>query len=259
MAFINKIGKLLKHSAVKCISPEFSVCTPSIYQAIRSMSSAKLFIGGVSYSTDDMGLREAFASYGEIIDARVIMDRETGRSRGFGFITFASSEEASAAIQAMDGQDLHGRRIRVNYATDRARPGFGGGGGGGYGGGGYGGGGYGGGGYGGGGYGGGGSYGGSYDRSNYGGDNNFRSPSFGSGGDGFGVSGNYGAPDGAEGSNYQFSQNSGGGDLGFEPSGNSSMGDDVGEFGGNQNEGTGLDDEDDLKENKDEDNLRESR
>ncbi|KAK4271926.1 hypothetical protein QN277_020546 [Acacia crassicarpa] len=234
MAFINKIGKLLKHSAVKCISPEFSVCTPSIYQAIRSMSSAKLFIGGVSYSTDDMGLREAFASYGEIIDARVIMDRETGRSRGFGFITFASSEEASAAIQAMDGQDLHGRRIRVNYATDRARPGFGG-------------------------YGGGGSYGGSYDRSNYGGDNNFRSPSFGSGGDGFGVSGNYGAPDGAEGSNYQFSQNSGGGDLGFEPSGNSSMGDDVGEFGGNQNEGTGLDDEDDLKENKDEDNLRESR
>lgn len=167
-------------------------------------------------------------------------------------------------------QDLHGRRVRVNYATDRARPGFGGGGGG-YGGGGYGGGGYGGGGggyggggyggggggYGGGGYGGGGGgYGGG--GSGYGGDNNLRTPSYGSSGDGFQSSGNYGVQDGAGGgSNYQFNQNSGG-DLGFEPSGNSSMGDDGGQFGGNENEGTGLD-EDDLREKNDEDDLRESR
>lgn len=229
MAFINKIGKLLKHSAVKCISPEFSASTPSVYQAIRSMSSAKLFIGGVSYSTDDMGLREAFARYGEIIDARIIMDRETGRSRGFGFVTFTSGEEASAAIQAMDGQDLHGRRIRVNYATDRSRPSFGGGG-----------------------------YGGGYGRSDYGGDNNYRNPGYGSSGDGFGGSGNYGVTDGTGGSNYQFNHNPGE-DLGFEPSGNSSMGDGGGQFGGNQNEGTGMDDEDNLTGNNGEDNWRESR
>ncbi|TKY65098.1 Glycine-rich RNA-binding protein 3 [Spatholobus suberectus] len=139
MAFLNKIGNLLKNSAVKHINQDFSVSTPSVFQAIRSMSSAKLFVGGISFSTDDMSLREAFARYGEVIDAKVIMDRETGRSRGFAFITYATSEDASSAIQGMDGQDLHGRTIRVNYATERSRPGFGGGGGG-YGGGGYGGG-----------------------------------------------------------------------------------------------------------------------
>ncbi|CAB4269010.1 unnamed protein product [Prunus armeniaca] len=64
-----------------------------------------------------------------VIDARIISDRETGRSRGFGFITFTSSEEASSAIQALDGHELHGRRVRVNYATDRPRPNFGDGGG----------------------------------------------------------------------------------------------------------------------------------
>jgi heterogeneous nuclear ribonucleoprotein A1/A3 len=159
MAFFGKMGKLLMNSAVKQINHDLSMSTPSVFQAIRSMSSAKLFVGGVSYNTDDMSLREHFARYGEVLEAKIIMDRETGRSRGFGFITFATAEEASAALQAMDNQDLHGRTIRVNYATERSRPGFGGGGGGyggGYGGGGsYGGGGYGvgGGGYGDGGYG----------------------------------------------------------------------------------------------------------
>lgn len=68
------------------------------------MQSSKLFIGGISYSTDDQSLREAFSKYGEVIEARVIVDRETGRSRGFGFVTYTSSEEASSAIQALDGQ-----------------------------------------------------------------------------------------------------------------------------------------------------------
>ncbi|XP_019420194.1 PREDICTED: glycine-rich RNA-binding protein 4, mitochondrial-like isoform X3 [Lupinus angustifolius] len=140
MAFFNKIGNLLKHSAAKHINQDLSASTPSIFQAIRSMSSAKVFVGGISYSTDDTSLRESFARYGEVLDAKVIIDRETGRSRGFGFITYATSEDASSAIQGMDGQDLHGRRVRVNYATERERPGFGGGGGGyGGGGGGYGG------------------------------------------------------------------------------------------------------------------------
>ncbi|KAM7481533.1 hypothetical protein LguiB_006116 [Lonicera macranthoides] len=119
----------------------------------------KIVIAGLAYTTDDTGLREAFGKYGEVIEARVIVDLETGRSRGFGFVTYAPPEDASSAIQALDGQDLHGWMVRVNYANDRAR-GTGFGGGGGYGGSGYGGGGGGYGGSGGGYGGGGGSYGG---------------------------------------------------------------------------------------------------
>jgi len=68
------------------------------------MSSSKLFIGGISYGTDEHSLRDAFASYGQVIEARIIMDRETGRSRGFGFVTYTSTEEAAAAITGMDGK-----------------------------------------------------------------------------------------------------------------------------------------------------------
>ncbi|KAK6148617.1 hypothetical protein DH2020_019529 [Rehmannia glutinosa] len=131
MAFFRKTGNILGRTVSNHISLDISSSTPSIFQAIRWMSSSKLFIGGLSYSTDDNSLREAFNKYGEVADARVIVDRETGRSRGFGFVTYSSIEEASSAIQALDQQDLHGRRIRVDYANDRTR-GFGGGGGGGY-------------------------------------------------------------------------------------------------------------------------------
>ncbi|KAM7478222.1 hypothetical protein LguiA_026435 [Lonicera macranthoides] len=60
-------------------------------------------------ATDDTGLREAFGKYGEVVEARVVVDRETGRSKGFGFVTYATPDDASSAIQALDGQDLHGR------------------------------------------------------------------------------------------------------------------------------------------------------
>ncbi|XP_038688369.1 glycine-rich RNA-binding protein 3, mitochondrial-like isoform X3 [Tripterygium wilfordii] len=132
MAFLSKVGNILRQTATKQVNAEFSASRPSIYQAIRCMSSSKLFVGGISFNTDDSGLREAFGKYGEVVEARIIQDRETGRSRGFGFVTYTSSEDASSAIQALDGQDLDGRQIRVNYATDRPRPaynqGYGGGG-----------------------------------------------------------------------------------------------------------------------------------
>ncbi|XP_051120076.1 glycine-rich RNA-binding protein 1-like isoform X2 [Andrographis paniculata] len=161
---------------------------------------------GLSYSTDETSLREAFSQHGEVVEARVILDRGTGRSRGFGFVTFSSTEAASSAIQAFDGQDLHGRRIAVDYANERPRTGGYGGGGFNYGqsgnyghqGGGYQGGGYqgGGGGYqgGGGGYQGGGYQGGGYPResSNFGGDGGFGgSNQYPSGGGGFGDVNNY--------------------------------------------------------------------
>ncbi|CAL1384954.1 unnamed protein product [Linum trigynum] len=153
------------------------------------MASADLeyrcFVGGLAWATTDEVLQDAFSHYGEVLESKVINDRETGRSRGFGFVTFRDQQAMKEAIEGMNGQNLDGRNITVNEAQSRSGTGGGGGGfrsggprrdggGGGYGGvggynrgygggdrsdGGYGGGGYGGGrdrGYGGGGYGGGG-------------------------------------------------------------------------------------------------------
>lgn len=116
----------------------------------------KLYVGNLSYQTTEETLREAFAADGrQVQEVAIIMDRETGRPRGFAFVTMASPADAEAAIAAMNGAMVDGRPLRVNEAQDRPRGGgFGGGGGGGYGGG------FGGGGYGGGGFGGGGGYGG---------------------------------------------------------------------------------------------------
>ena len=97
----------------------------------------KLFVGGLAWATSDDGLRDAFAKFGEVTEAKVITDRETGRSRGFGFVTFTDDASAAEAVTALDGSDLDGRTIRVNEAQDRGGRGGGGGGGrGGYGGGG---------------------------------------------------------------------------------------------------------------------------
>ena len=95
--------------------------------------SNKLFVGGLSWDTNDQSLAHAFETYGEVTDAKVITDRDTGRSRGFGFVTFADANDARSAMQAMDGGNLDGRTIRVNEANERPpRRGGGGGGGGGY-------------------------------------------------------------------------------------------------------------------------------
>lgn len=90
--------------------------------------SSKLFVGGLSWDTDDASLQEAFKSFGTIVEAKVINDRDTGRSRGFGFVTFDSSDAAQKAIGEMDGTELDGRTIRVNEAEDKPRGGGGGGG-----------------------------------------------------------------------------------------------------------------------------------
>jgi len=101
----------------------------------------KLFVGGLSWDTDDQGLRSAFEEFGVVEDAKVISDRETGRSRGFGFVTFQDDEAGVNAIEQMNGAELDGRNLNVNEAQERAPRGGGGGGRGGRGGGGGGGGG----------------------------------------------------------------------------------------------------------------------
>jgi len=132
----------------------------------------KLYVGNLPYSVRDEDLQQSFSQFGAVTSAKVMMERDTGRSKGFGFVEMGSDAEAQAAINGMNGQPLGGRSVVVNEARPmEARPprsgGFGGGGG-------YGGGG-------GGGYGGGG-------RSGGGGDGGFRSP-YGGGGSGGGRSG----------------------------------------------------------------------
>jgi len=116
---------------------------------------SKLFIGGLAWHTDENALRQKFEEFGAVEEAVVVKDRDTGRSRGFGFVRYGQEADADAAIAAMNNIEFDGRTIRVDKASERGSGGGGGGGGfgGGRGGGGGYGGGRGGGGYGGGGYG----------------------------------------------------------------------------------------------------------
>jgi RNA recognition motif-containing protein len=81
--------------------------------------SVRLFVGGLSFSTSTEGLREAFARFGPVQSAAVMTDRETGRSRGFGFVEMANDQEAERAISGLNGSSLDGRMIRVDRATPR--------------------------------------------------------------------------------------------------------------------------------------------
>src|SRR5262245_25541155 len=92
--------------------------------------ATKLYVGNLSFRTTSEELREAFASVGTVESASVIEDRETGRSRGFGFVEMATPEEATAAIEAFNGKDFGGRNLTVNEAKPRTDRGGGGGGGG---------------------------------------------------------------------------------------------------------------------------------
>jgi RNA recognition motif-containing protein len=139
----------------------------------------KLYVGNLAYSVRDESLHQSFSQFGTVTSAKVMMDRDTGRSKGFGFVEMGSDAEAQAAINGMNGQALEGRAIVVNEARPREeRPGgFGGGGGGSRG-----------------GYGGGGAGGGGGGRSPYGsgGGGGGRSPYGGGGGGGGGGRGGYG-------------------------------------------------------------------
>jgi cold-inducible RNA-binding protein len=146
--------------------------------------NTRLYVGNLSFNTTADGVRTAFQQFGTVSDVHLVSDRETGRSRGFAFVTMGTTEEAAKAIEGMDGKTLDGRPLRVNEAEQRQARG-GGGGGGGYRGGGGGGGGYRGGG-GGGGYdggGGGGGGGGDWGGGGGGGDDRGRGRGRGRGGD----------------------------------------------------------------------------
>src|SRR5207244_4686459 len=104
-----------------------------------NLMNTRLYVGNLSFNTTADGVRTAFQQFGTVSDVHLVTDRETGRSRGFAFVTMGTTEEAAKAIEGMDGKTLDGRPLRVNEAEQRQQRGGGGGGGfrGGGGGGGY--------------------------------------------------------------------------------------------------------------------------
>ncbi|MHB9295941.1 hypothetical protein PilKf_01695 [Pillotina sp. SPG140] len=81
----------------------------------------KLYVGNLSYNTTEDALRARFGEYGTVVSAKIIFDRESGNSKGFGFIEMGSEDEAAAAITGTNGQELDGRQLRVNEAVDKPR------------------------------------------------------------------------------------------------------------------------------------------
>ena len=90
--------------------------------------SKKIYVGNLSYSTTEVALQKCFSEYGEVVSSKIILDRDTGRSKGFAFIEMTSDEEALVAIQKLDGYEQDGRPIKVNEAKPQRprfdRPGF---------------------------------------------------------------------------------------------------------------------------------------
>jgi cold-inducible RNA-binding protein len=97
-------------------------------ESCQATVNVKLYVGNLSFSVGDQQLREAFSPHGNLLSASVVTDRETGQSRGFGFVEYGSSSEAEGAIAAMNGASLDGRSLNVNVAKPREGGGGGGGG-----------------------------------------------------------------------------------------------------------------------------------
>src|SRR5665213_672754 len=101
-----------------------------VCRTVKHHMSNKLFVGNLSFNTTENSLNDAFAAFGTVTETNMMMDRETGRPRGFGFITMGSAEEAQKAIEGMNGKDMDGRALTVNVAKPREERAPGGGGGG---------------------------------------------------------------------------------------------------------------------------------
>jgi RNA recognition motif-containing protein len=95
------------------------------------MSNNRLYVGNLSFDTSEEALQNAFSNFGEVSEVKIVMDRETGRSRGFAFVSMADASSARNAISKLDGSMLDGRSLRVNEAEERQQRSGGGGGGGG--------------------------------------------------------------------------------------------------------------------------------
>ncbi|CAL5387337.1 hypothetical protein ACSBR2_002613 [Camellia fascicularis] len=125
MAALRRIPKVILGQVSHSQSNPSSLLPPlSLFISRRGIAS-KLFVGGLSFYTTDKGLLEAFSQYGQVIEAKIVMDRVSDRSKGFGFVTFALQDEAEKAKEEMDGKTLNGRVVFVDYAKPQTN--FGGG------------------------------------------------------------------------------------------------------------------------------------
>jgi RNA recognition motif-containing protein len=91
------------------------------FYIVEDNLSMNIYVGNLSFNTDDEALREVFAEFGDVTSAKVVFDRETDRSRGFGFVEMSTDDEGNAAIEALDGAEVDGRNLRVNEAKPRER------------------------------------------------------------------------------------------------------------------------------------------
>jgi hypothetical protein len=102
--------------------PEWLAKNAKWFRDDASRSNAKMFVGNLSWSVDDAKLQNLFAAHGTVYDAKVMTDRETGRSRGFGFVTMSTEVEMKKAVEALNGSLLDGRPLRVNEASQKPAP-----------------------------------------------------------------------------------------------------------------------------------------
>ncbi|GLT28318.1 hypothetical protein SLA2020_032600 [Shorea laevis] len=97
--------------------------TSSRFYCSPPSPKSKLFVGGLSHSVDEKSLKDAFSSFGEVTEVRIMYDKDSGRSRGFGFVHFCKEDDAMSAKDAMDGKALLGRPLRISFALERVRGG----------------------------------------------------------------------------------------------------------------------------------------
>ncbi|XP_055823798.1 glycine-rich RNA-binding protein 4, mitochondrial [Solanum dulcamara] len=117
-------GSLIELSR-RVLSVPNNIVNGRLYCSLPSPSSLppnnKLFVAGLSWSVDEKSLNDAFSSFGQVTEVRIMYDKETGRSRGFGFVYFSKDVEASCAKDAMDGKAFLGRPLRVSFALEKVR------------------------------------------------------------------------------------------------------------------------------------------
>ncbi|KAF2292297.1 hypothetical protein GH714_018703 [Hevea brasiliensis] len=95
----------------------------TVQKAASAAPNSKLFVAGLSWSVDEKSLKDAFSSFGDVTEVRIMYDKDSGRSRGFGFVNFSKEDEAICAKDAMDGKALLGRPLRISFALERVRGG----------------------------------------------------------------------------------------------------------------------------------------
>ncbi|MQM09523.1 hypothetical protein Taro_042398 [Colocasia esculenta] len=118
MAAFRQLSRLCNSSGTSLCFRQNSRILPALLVPTRGVAS-KLFVAGLSFYTTEQGLSEAFSEFGQVLEAKIVMDRGSGRSKGFGFVTFASEDEAQKAVCEMNGKALNGRTIYVENSKPR--------------------------------------------------------------------------------------------------------------------------------------------